>query len=49
MKLLQLLLEYDRDKTIATYGKKIEIANLKDNQRQSVETILSKIEDVDVY
>ncbi len=47
MKLLQLLLEYDRDKTIATYGKKIEIANLNDNQRQSVETILSKIEDVD--
>ena len=47
MKLLQLLLEYNRDKTIATYGKKIEMANLKDNQRQSVATILSKIEDVD--
>jgi len=31
MKIIQLLLEYNREKTIAIYGKKIELANQKDN------------------
>ena len=47
MKIIQLLLEYNREKTIATYGKKIEIANQNDKQHLSSEQIISKIEEVD--
>ena len=47
MKIIQLLLEYNREKTIETYGKKIEIANQNDKQHLSSEQIISKIESVD--
>lgn len=44
MKLIQLLLEYNRDATLKNWGNKLSQANEKDSHKLSPEEILSKIE-----
>lgn len=47
MKIIQLLLEYNREATLNNWGKKLSQANEKDSQKLSEEEILNKIESVD--
>ena len=46
MKLIQLLLEYNREKTLSSWAQKIDLAS-KQDQNKSAEEILSHIEDID--
>lgn len=46
MKLIQLLLEYNREKTLSSWSQKIELASNQD-QNKSAEEVLSYIEEVD--
>lgn len=47
MKLIELLLEYDRNATIATYGKKLDTVNSTNNLTVPIETLMDKFEQTD--